>query len=366
MKEIHSILEKLLFFDQHKIRSALAVVVHIEGSSYRRIGARMLIGENGEWVGGISGGCLEGDAMRRAQKAIYKNSASITTYDTSDSDDYQIGVGLGCNGIISVLFLPVTSTQGKKSIEILRQIEENASESRVLITVVKGSKSEPDLHFGDVFLSVDFPFEQLNSTYRQDKEWTFDNQKSRNVYYSEDGLQLLYEYIPSRKRILIVGDQYDLYPLLHLVRQMGWHITVLSNKKRMTKEMHQYADVVLEKGSVINDLSEVHILLMSHDFKTDKNHLKNYRSSDAASIGLLGPKVRSEKMISELEEEGYDFSNGSPEIIYPLGLDIGANNPEEIAVSIVAGILALSNHRPGTFLSRLEGPMHERISIAER
>ena len=107
MKEIRSIIAAYDALDKQVTNAALATVVRVEGSSYRRTGARMLVMDNGNWVGGISGGCLEGDALKRARLAITKSVSTLVTYDTTEDDSHQIGVGLGCNGIIDVLFTPL-------------------------------------------------------------------------------------------------------------------------------------------------------------------------------------------------------------------------------------------------------------------
>src|ERR1700755_2725381 len=100
MKELRSIVQAYHSIDLTQTRAALATVVRVEGSSYRRAGARMLVLDNGTCLGGISGVCLEVDALRRAQKAIALRHASVVTYDTTQEDDYQVGVGLGCQGVI--------------------------------------------------------------------------------------------------------------------------------------------------------------------------------------------------------------------------------------------------------------------------
>ncbi|MBS1526010.1 MAG: XdhC family protein, partial [Bacteroidetes bacterium] len=120
MKEIKAIIKAYDEADKTNVRLALATVVRVEGSSYRRTGARMLVMDNGVWVGGISGGCLEGDALKRARAAIQKSNASVITYDTTDNDPYQIGVGLGCNGVIDVLFTPLDPRNRNNPVEVLK------------------------------------------------------------------------------------------------------------------------------------------------------------------------------------------------------------------------------------------------------
>jgi len=102
VKEIRQIIEKYESTDHNVEKVAIATVVNVEESSYRRIGARMLVSSSGQWIGGISGGCLEGDALRRSQTAIYNDQPSSVVYDTMEDDANQIGVGLGCNGRIEV------------------------------------------------------------------------------------------------------------------------------------------------------------------------------------------------------------------------------------------------------------------------
>src|SRR6187397_1574420 len=122
MKEIRQIVTAYEKIDFSSHQAALATVARVEGSSYRRAGARMLVLDNGNYLGGISGGCLEGDALRRAQKAIIQNKPSVITYDTTQDDGYQIGVGLGCNGIIDVLFTPLDPGDEQNPVRLLSKL----------------------------------------------------------------------------------------------------------------------------------------------------------------------------------------------------------------------------------------------------
>ena len=107
MKEIREIIKAYDIANKNGKKSALAEVVHVNGSSYRRPGARMLVREDGALTGAISGGCLEGDALYKAMAVLLKQQSKLVTYDTSDEDDATIGIQLGCAGIIQVLFEPI-------------------------------------------------------------------------------------------------------------------------------------------------------------------------------------------------------------------------------------------------------------------
>src|ERR1041385_5847531 len=120
MKELNDI---ILAYDKavaQKKKAALATVVRVDGSSYRRAGARMLVTEDGELTGAISGGCLEGDALRKARLVMAQQKSMLVTYDTTDDDDAKFGVGLGCNGIIHILIEPLFADKQNNPIDLFK------------------------------------------------------------------------------------------------------------------------------------------------------------------------------------------------------------------------------------------------------
>ncbi|HEX6848589.1 MAG TPA: XdhC family protein, partial [Chitinophagaceae bacterium] len=134
MKEIRDIIEAYDEARKKGKQTALATVVHVEGSSYRRPGARMLIDDEGQLTGAISGGCLEGDALRKALLVMAEKRSRLVTYDTMDDDDAKFGVGLGCNGIIQVLMEPIDEKNPTNPVQYLKAINEKRQRS-VLITL---------------------------------------------------------------------------------------------------------------------------------------------------------------------------------------------------------------------------------------
>ncbi|RZM11923.1 MAG: XdhC family protein, partial [Pedobacter sp.] len=134
MKEITDILRAYQSAKKQNLRAALATVVKVEGSSYRRAGARMLITEDGQLTGAVSGGCLEGDALKKALSAIYQQKCKLITYDTTDEDDAKFGVQLGCNGIVHILFEPIDNSMEISPIAILDQLQ-GEREDAVLVTL---------------------------------------------------------------------------------------------------------------------------------------------------------------------------------------------------------------------------------------
>src|SRR5580704_9210537 len=134
MKEISDIIRAFEEARRAGRRTALATVVHVDGSSYRRPGARMLVTDEGRLTGAISGGCLEGDALRKALFALSRRTSMLVTYDTMDEDDAKLGVGLGCNGIIQVLFEPIDPDDPSNPIELLKRIAAERQHA-VLVTL---------------------------------------------------------------------------------------------------------------------------------------------------------------------------------------------------------------------------------------
>lgn len=373
MKEIKTIINTYDTIDKNKTQSALATVVRVEGSSYRRTGARMLVMDDGVWVGGISGGCLEGDALKRARFAITRSESTLITYDTTDDDEHQIGVGLGCNGIIDVLFTPIDYNNEKNPIEILKTCMESRRKTHILITITGLKNGSFDkIKAGDVI-----EYSGLDSlTYIQDREIikqiyeAVENQiligKSAPLKFClENGgrLEIFIEILPPEIHLILMGNQYDVYPLTRLVKEMGWRVTVVANPLKVNSKISSIADEVVPPDNFmdINFDNHTAIVLMSHDYKTDKYNLPKALKTNSPFIGMLGPRVRSEKIFTELIAEGFSILETNFQRIHaPVGLDIGAVSPEEIALSLIAEVRASFSNREGNFLRLRQTTIHER------
>jgi xanthine/CO dehydrogenase XdhC/CoxF family maturation factor len=372
VKEIKSIIAAYDKIDQATTNAALATVVRVEGSSYRRTGARMLVMDNGEWVGGISGGCLEGDALKRARLAIAKSSATLITYDTTEGDDYQIGVGLGCNGIIDVLFTPLDFGDKNNPVEILKTCVRASRQTHVLITITnlkgdwdKVKTGEVINYTGEKCLSVfgnELVEKQLVSIIAMQLGKGRSAPKKIEVV---DGrkLELFIEILPPEINVVIMGYQYDVYPLGRLIKEIGWRVTIVANPQKLNVSITAIVDAVVapEKFPGLHVDEHTVILLMSHDFKTDKKNLVTALATNTIYIGMLGPKDRSQKIWAELEAEGLVISTMDTDRIYaPMGLDIGAVTPEEIALSLLAEVRAVFSSRKGGCLRLRTASIHER------
>ncbi|MDO3627834.1 XdhC family protein [Mucilaginibacter sp. BT774] len=372
MKEIKAIIKAYDEADKASLGLALATVVRVEGSSYRRTGARMLILDNGIWVGGISGGCLEGDALKRAQLAIRKSTPTLITYDTTDDDPYQIGVGLGCNGVIDVLLTPLNVEDKNNPVEVLKRCVEASRETHILITITKLSGDWRGVGEGEVIKYVNA--QSLNilkdSLAIQELNKAVAEQVSVGhsaPYYLEleDGRKLgcFIEILPPEVSMILMGHQYDVYPLSRLIKEMGWRLTIVAELQKINPHIIMIADEVVAPANFEDIFIDNYtaIIIMAHDYKTDKNNLPKALATVAPYIGMLGPRVRSEKIWRELAEEGRISSTENMDRIHaPVGLDIGAVTPEEIALSLIAEVKAALSGRDGTFLRLRTTVIHNR------
>ena len=372
MKEIKAIIEGYDHLDRQTAQAALATVVRVEGSSYRRTGARMLVMSDGVWIGGISGGCLEGDALKRARLAIAKATPSKITYDTTTDDEHQIGVGLGCNGIIDVLFTPLDFDDSTNPVEVLKNCMNERRQTHVLITITGLEGNWNSIKEGDVIRYTDPESldglaqadiqEQLNEkiqarmTKGVSAPYRFENREGQI-------LETFIEILSPEIHLVLWGHQYDVYPLTRLVKELGWRVTIVANPLKVNRKIVALADEIILPENFADILFDAHtaIVLMSHDYKTDKNNLPIVLATNAPYIGMLGPRVRSERIWTELADEGNPIADTDFSRIHaPVGLDIGAVSPEEIALSLAAEIRASFSAREGTFLRLRQSTIHVR------
>jgi xanthine dehydrogenase accessory factor len=370
MKELQQIIQAYEKSKTMNQRSALATVVKVDGSAYRRPGARMLVTEDGQLTGAISGGCLEGDALRKAQSVIFQQQSMIVTYDTTDEDDQKFGVGLGCNGIIQVLIEPIDLNDKNNPVELLKTALENR-QSSILVTVfsLRNSRSEQVgtkiLKKADVLHgSPEKIDEKLLNSIQTEFTYINDIQSNRIKNYPElEDVFVFYESIKPPVQLFLFGAGNDTIPLTKMAGILGWQIHVMDGRKNhATYERFPDAsaiaigspsDVVQHIESDSNSVA----LLMTHNFEYELEVLEQLLPHNLPYIGILGPKKKTEKLISRLSEKGIHISTEN--IFAPTGLNLGAEGSEEIALAVLAEIKAVLNHKNPIFLRDKSGPIHE-------
>lgn len=369
MKEIEKIIARYDSINWQREQVALGTVVKVEGSAYRRIGARMFVSSSGQWVGGISGGCLEGDALKRAKMAILKKTSSIVVYDTTEDDPHQIGVGLGCNGRIEVLFTPIDHNDSHNQIQFLKNIIHKRVPT-VLLQILAIHEGDDTLrgrfftqdNLTELSKTIDVPLqaieEKINRVFykRKSKVFVLENQGGQSF-------EILFELIRPKIKLVCIGDNYDVNAFMGIATELGWEIHVAGKQRKLSKTVFDAAHQVYSLQEAENiDIDEyTAVVLMSHDYKTDLELLKKYIQLDIPYLGLLGPKKRMLKMQEALNNDGIAIDLAMLSNLHsPVGLDIGAESPEEISLAIAAEIIAVFRERDGGFLKNRKGSIHER------
>lgn len=374
MKDIREIIRAFDVAQRNGQRSALATVVYVEGSSYRRPGARMLVTEDGQLTGAISGGCLEGDALRKALYAINQQQNKLVTYDTTNEDDVQFGVQLGCNGIVHILFEPIDDTKTYHPIRLLRELSAERREA-VLVTLFSPDRTleQPGtcLLYADNAVHTALPGDWQDLLMMDVQEAARESSSGFKEYTHRDKSYTGFvELIPPPPALVIAGAGNDVLPLVEITAMLGWHTTVVDGRpQHATTRRFGKADRVLvaRPESVLDQLTtdpQTLFLLMTHNYNYDLALLKELVVRGFQYIGILGPRKKLDRMLEQLRNEGLILNEDQLASIHsPVGLDIGAETAEEIAVSIVAEIKAVLSRRSGEPLKEKQDPIHSRPAI---
>lgn len=380
MKETESIIEA---YDKAKAAGegcVLATVVHVEGSSYRRAGARMLVDEYGMMTGAISGGCLEGDALRKALHALEKSENKLITYDTSDEDDAVIGAQLGCNGIIQVLFEPLDFKDSRNPVELLRKAVESG-EKAVIVSLfnLQKSKDQPGttMFYNDeeeITALQEVP--DLEKQIKDDARRVIKGKYSQFIAYQSKGEQLhayLHLYTPPPSLVL-VGAGNDAQVLSEMAEILGWDISIVDGRPshaRADRFSNSCQVIVSKPEKILENISideQTSFVLISHNYNYDLQVLKLLlKIREIPYIGILGPNKKYQRMLDELKEDGIALSDDRLSRIYaPVGLDIQADTPSEIALSILSEIQAVLKGAQVSHLRERDGAIHDHKQSAFR
>jgi xanthine dehydrogenase accessory factor len=307
--------------------SILATVVDVIGSAYRKSGARMLITRDGRRIGSISGGCLESDIVKKAWWWT-ESGPVVRTYDgIGGSQEF----GLGCNGIVRIL-VERTSAELRDFLEVCRVQRRSGVVATVLgqgarlFLYPNGRLHGDPLHHALIGEMEDARIER----------------QSRLVVH--DGAEVFIEVIPPPLPLLVFGAGDDAMPVVRFAKQLGWHVTVVDGRPAYAKQQRfPQADQITNSPEIDPNCAAI---VMNHNYRRDRSVLETLLQSNLQYIGLLGPRYRSEQMLNEL-----GLSDWPENLHAPAGLDIGANTPETIALSIVAQIQAVIAGRKGLALS---------------
>jgi xanthine dehydrogenase accessory factor len=367
-------------------RMILATVVHVEGSAYRRPGSRMLAVEHGPRVGTISGGCLERDLL---SKAFFLTEGGPTTidYDTRDGDVGDFN--LGCRGLIRVLLERLDDFVGATpassgSVDRLSSVDagvaptENplaavrrvieSGESGVLLTV-HGVRELAGLRVGQRFAAGDGP-DWLQIALAADVAAAKEDGKprSRRVRRAGGEADVLIERLDPPQKVVVFGAGHDVVPVVDIAAAAGCSVTIVTQRPGQAGD-DRFAQAAVRLDLQPSELTGVNliddrtaVLVMTHDFNVDLALLPVLLKSPTRYIGLLGPKARTGRLLTELHLKGHRLAaEDAARLRTPVGLDIGGSTPQEIALSVVSEIIATKHDRPGTPLRDRKTGIHEPL-----
>ncbi|MBA3785048.1 MAG: XdhC family protein [Acidobacteria bacterium] len=374
-KEIQQIVQKIRSLDAN-VSAILATVVDVRGSSYRLPGAKMLILEKGETFGTVSGGCLEADVLERAKKVLQTGRPSLFTYDTTNDENSVFSLNMGCRGVIRILLEPINNES------VLMKTLQTANEQRTkqVVGTLISADSNFDIQIGGRLFYSDveqFKIENLpdflidTTELKNDCQHFFHetNQISHNkTYQTEQGtFEFFLGKINPPTSLLIFGAGVDAIPVSEIGKQLGWKVSVIDHRPAfLNAERFPAADDLILNHTEKLPLNiafdnQAAAVIMTHNYERDRDVLANLLESNVFYIGALGPKRRAENLLNELTENGKNFSDAQlAKLFAPVGLDIGADTPEAIALSIAAEIQSVQANRAGGFLRLRQGGIYNR------
>ncbi|MDB3913596.1 XdhC family protein [Flavobacteriaceae bacterium] len=332
--ELKDIIRSAKIAQSKGIKTVLASVVSLDGSSYRRPGVRMSVQENGKMIGAVSGGCVEKEILRQAQHVFKTNSSILMEYDGR----YR----LGCEGILYILIEPfhLSNTffdafekqcSSRKSFLINSYFSKETSER------AQGSTC---FHFGDQELSV--------SKLKPEKK-----------------LNLFSQTIKPGLKLVIIGCEHDAVQLCKYGSATGWEVEIVAPIDELKTiddfpGAANYYGIHEKEFSTISIDSQTAVVIMSHSYVRDLKYLSELLGKDVNYIGLLGPSKRREKLLNDLIEKNDLISEDFFDKIYgPAGINIGAETPQEIAISILGEILSVIRNQKPIYLKDKQIGIHQ-------
>ncbi len=377
MREILIELRRLL--DESE-PAALVTVTRTTGSAYRKEGAKMICRDGGRLIGSISGGCLESDVYERSVRVVERNQNEMVTYDTNAENDNIWGLGLGCNGTVEVLIEPIgwwRSTDGR---EVFREMSLRVRDGqRCAIATILGKDGTPVREVRRLLVDArgtthaSFGDRSLDATVAKEAVRILREEKlrpSRRITLDSGGSKydVFVDALVPPMRFLVFGAGHDALPLVRMAREIGMVVTVIDSRPQFTTE-DRFPDadhlVCVEAERVAEKVSfggRPAIVLMSHHYLKDLAVLRQILESEEEFeyIGALGPRARTEQMLADLRRDGVSLpSTKVAAIRAPIGLDLGSESPAEIALAVLAEVLAARKGRSAQPLRDKKTAIHE-------
>jgi xanthine dehydrogenase accessory factor len=318
----------------------LATVYETLGSTYSKAGQRILIAANGDYRGLVSGGCLEGDLAERSRAVLANDEPAAVTYDLRDEADEIFGLGVGCNGLLRVFLQPLQATRGYEPFAAIAEALAGTERAGVATVVESNDAALPA---GATVIA------------RAAAQRTFDIAAGPAARLAErargaiaagvselaraGGVTVLAAPLKPIPKLLVLGAGLDAVPLVAMAAELGWLVTVADHRPAyVARDGFERAvrtllidPAALDRSVQLRDFDA--IVVMSHHLATDRKYLAQLAPVETRYIGVLGPRARRDRLLEELGDQGARLR---ARLRGPVGLDLGADSPESIALSILA------------------------------
>ena len=335
LHELKDIVRSAKLAQKKGIKTALASVVDLDGSSYRRPGVRMSVQSDGKMIGAVSGGCVEKEVLRQAQSVFETDQPKLMVYDGR----YR----LGCEGILYILIEPFDPNK-----EFYEAFEEQCKSRNSFRISSLYSKEEANRFKGSSTIHL------TRNSFKVDKSSADD-----------DTLNIFEQNIKPGFKLVIVGSEHDAVQLCKYASSTGWEVDVIAppdDPKSINNfpGASQYFGIDEQEFGALEFDSQTALMFMTHSYVKDLKYLSAVINKDIPYIGLLGPSKRREKLINEMLERDADISDQFFDRLHgPAGINIGAETPQEIAISILAEILTVIRGQKPISLKDKTGGIHQ-------
>ena len=374
MRELIRLLDAVEATQAAGQKAAIATVVRVKGSAYRREGTKMLIDASGNQVCMISGGCLEQEVGELAQRVMATGRPVVKFFDLDE--DLVWGLGLGCGGSVDVYIEPFD--EGEANARWLQALREGRAAALATVIETAGSSLQTASR---MFIDSDGTlFGTLGDAATDARFTSLAKEKMAQLYPRSETVEVdlpdgradifLDVNVPPPE-LVVFGAGHDAIPVVNYAHDLGFLVTVVDARHAfVTEERFPHAKLVRTHPSGFADKVAIgprsYVVVMNHHLERDKESLAFALTTSAPYIGVLGPSSRYERMRDALAEEGRALDeNDLRRVRNPIGLDIGADSPNEIAMSILSELVALRGGYVGGFLNNRRGPIHMDRPVRE-
>lgn len=359
--------------------TVLATVVRVTGSSYGGVGARMLVRVDGSTVGLVSGGCLESDLAEHARRVNAAGRAEVVCYDTRNDEDAPWGLGLGCNGLIEVLVEPLKPAEAKNVAKLL-DVAQTGTSPAVIATVIRVAEPRGGAPIVGAHALVQGSCSSFSvgswgpPSFLSEVANRFPEALAtgrRGMVEEIGGAEIAFEVVMPGVTLIVCGSGPDALPIASFGVHLGWDVTVVDHRPLSPSHVARFpgarvvhCDDPAALAETVSLTSRTAGVVASHHFERDRNYLQSLLRSEVGYIGMLGPRARTERMFADLAERGVTIGEDNSRLFAPVGMDIGGEGPDAIALSIIAEVSAVMGSRTGLHLRDKRGPLHAAVPSA--